>query len=276
MATTQMSPNVVETSTARRRSSLDIVLFAALILGAIFNILPSITSGHLIPPPTIIGVAMLIAAVVLATPWRWSVIIAFIVVLLSSVVDLAPGQFPFYTLTHPSGSAFPMILLETACSLLALVAAAVKLTQVARHEASHSTTLSTALLTLVAGVALGAFLIGTFGQAGGVGGSAAGTGSGTEVVHLTSNTFSPNIIALHTGDTLTVIDDGPIPHILVNGSWSASNPNQAQPATESGAPVINNVQLNNDTKVLGPFATAGTYHIYCSVHPGMNLTVIVA
>ncbi len=58
-------------------------------------------------------------------------------------------------------------------------------------------------------------------------------------------------------------------------SWSASNPNQAQPATEAGAPVIN-VQLNINTKVVGPFTTRGTYYIYCSVHPGMNLTVIVA
>ncbi|HEX8983337.1 MAG TPA: hypothetical protein VF792_11235 [Ktedonobacterales bacterium] len=276
MATTQMSPNAVGTSTAKRRSSLDYVLFAALIVGAILNILPSLLNGRLIPPPMIMAVAALIAAAVLATPWRWGVSIAFIVSLITSAVDLAPGQFPLYTLLHPGGTTFTVILLETLCALLGLVASAVKLTQVARRETPHSTTLSTASLTLVAGIALGAFLIGTFGQSSGTSGNAASVTSGTEVVHLTSDKFAPNIIALHTGETLTVIDDVPVPHILVNGSWSASNPNQAQPATEAGAPVINNVELNNNTKVVGPFATAGTYHIYCSVHPGMNLTVIVA
>ena len=28
-------------------------------------------------------------------------------------------------------------------------------------------------------------------------------------------------------------------------------------------------------KTIGPFNTAGTFHLYCTVHQGMNLTVIV-
>ena len=46
---------------------------------------------------------------------------------------------------------------------------------------------------------------------------------------------------------------------------------------ESGAPVMNNVQIsgNGSSQVIGPFNTPGTYHFYCTVHPGMNLTVIV-
>jgi len=44
---------------------------------------------------------------------------------------------------------------------------------------------------------------------------------------------------------------------------------------ETNAPSVN-VQLNgNDQQTIGPFAAAGTYHLYCTIHPGMNLTVIV-
>src|SRR5260370_2785439 len=85
--------------------------------------------------------------------------------------------------------------------------------------------------------------------------------------------FAPNIIALNTGDTLRLVGDSPTPHILANGSWSASN--QQKPGAEAGAPAIHNVMVNNNTVVLGPFTAAGTYHIFCLVHPGMNLTILV-
>jgi plastocyanin len=35
------------------------------------------------------------------------------------------------------------------------------------------------------------------------------------------------------------------------------------------------VNLNNNTATVGPFTTAGTYHIFCTIHPGMSLTIIV-
>lgn len=31
----------------------------------------------------------------------------------------------------------------------------------------------------------------------------------------------------------------------------------------------------NDSAAIGPFNTAGTYHLYCTIHQNMNLTVIV-
>lgn len=51
--------------------------------------------------------------------------------------------------------------------------------------------------------------------------------------------------------------------------------NTPHPATEAGAPTLGNIQVNGNSIEIGPFNTAGTYHIYCTVHPGMNLTVIV-
>lgn len=49
----------------------------------------------------------------------------------------------------------------------------------------------------------------------------------------------------------------------------------ARPANEPGAPTVSNVQVNGKSIEVGPFTTAGTYHIYCVVHQGMNLTVVV-
>jgi plastocyanin len=54
--------------------------------------------------------------------------------------------------------------------------------------------------------------------------------------------------------------------------WENNTPH---PATEAGAPAVQNVQVNGNSVELGPFNTAGTFHIYCTIHPGMNLTVIV-
>lgn len=39
--------------------------------------------------------------------------------------------------------------------------------------------------------------------------------------------------------------------------------------------MINNVELNNNTVSIGPFTTPSTYHLYCIIHPGMALTILV-
>jgi plastocyanin len=69
-----------------------------------------------------------------------------------------------------------------------------------------------------------------------------------------------------------LIDDGSFPHILRNGVWKNNTP---YPAAEAGAPSVHDVQVSGNSIEIGPFNTAGTFHIYCTIHPGMNLTVIV-
>ena len=72
---------------------------------------------------------------------------------------------------------------------------------------------------------------------------------------------------------LTVVDDGSFFHILANGSWVNGT---AQTAKEPGAPEVTNVQVNgNSSQSIGPFTTAGTFKLYCTIHAGMNLTVQV-
>jgi len=46
-----------------------------------------------------------------------------------------------------------------------------------------------------------------------------------------------------------------------------------QPAP--GAPVIRDVTVTGGSIEIGPFATAGLYHLYCTIHSGMNLAIVV-
>lgn len=92
-------------------------------------------------------------------------------------------------------------------------------------------------------------------------------------VHMGGANFIVPSITIHKGDTLTLIDDAPVPHEIYNGSWEGSS--QAK-KTESGAPVASDIKFSgNDSAPLGTFNQAGTFHYYCSIHPGMNLTVVV-
>lgn len=103
------------------------------------------------------------------------------------------------------------------------------------------------------------------------GGSGSGSG-GSAAVHLESSNFQVPSITIAKGATLTVIDDVAVAHILRNGSWVNGSP---QPKQEPGAPTVNVSFNGNDTHTIGPWNTAGTFHIYCTIHPGMNLTIIV-
>lgn len=95
--------------------------------------------------------------------------------------------------------------------------------------------------------------------------------SGT-TVKTNSNNFEQSCITLGKGDKLTVTQDQTSFHILDFGQWNGTT---AAPATPSGAPTLKDLQLSGASVDIGPFTTAGTYYIYCTVHPGMTLKVIV-
>lgn len=115
------------------------------------------------------------------------------------------------------------------------------------------------------------------------GGSTTGSNSGgsnggsstatTTTVHMTSDNFAQPSVTISKGSSINLVDDTSAVHIISNGSWVNGSP---QPKVESGAPVVSSLQFNgNDSHTVGPFNTAGTYHLYCTVHQNMNLTVIV-
>ncbi len=104
--------------------------------------------------------------------------------------------------------------------------------------------------------------------------SSSGSSSGsTPTVHMCGNNFAQSSITISKGQSLTLVDDSSTGHSIANGSWVNGS---AQPKQEPGAPAVNNLQINGNTsQTIGPFTTAGTYHLYCTWHPGMNLTVII-
>jgi plastocyanin len=91
-------------------------------------------------------------------------------------------------------------------------------------------------------------------------------------VHMGLANFLQPSVTIQKGDMLTLIDDAASEHIITNGSWVNG---VAKPAKKPGAPTVNQTYNGNDSAAIGPFNTAGTYYLYCTIHPGMNLTVIV-
>ncbi|MDQ6662173.1 MAG: hypothetical protein M3Z24_14560, partial [Chloroflexota bacterium] len=129
-----------------------------------------------------------------------------------------------------------------------------------------------ASLVGLAGFVLGALLVAMLVALTPQPSTAATSSNGTPAVHLGISTFVQSTITISKGSKLVPIDDGQFPHILSNGTWVNNAPH---PATEPGAPSVQNLSVNGNSVEVGPFSTAGTFHIYCTIHPGMNLMVVV-
>jgi plastocyanin len=106
---------------------------------------------------------------------------------------------------------------------------------------------------------------------GGTGGSG-GSNCANGTVQSGASTFQQTCVNVAKGASLKVVPAVVSLHIFTNGSWVNGN---QQLAKEPGAPSLNNVNLSSNPIEIGPFNTAGTFHILCTVHPGMNLTVNV-
>ena len=102
---------------------------------------------------------------------------------------------------------------------------------------------------------------------GGSGGCATGS------VHMSASNFVTPCVNITKGSKLTLIDDVQVLHIIDNGMWDSSG-NQVT-TKEPGAPTISGVNISGGQADVGPFTTAGTFHIFCSVHLNMNLVVNV-
>jgi plastocyanin len=92
-------------------------------------------------------------------------------------------------------------------------------------------------------------------------------------VHMSNTDFVQSSITIKKGESVTLVADTLISHTIVNGTWENGTP---KPSKESGAPAIDNVSIGGySSKTIGPFISAGSFKLYCTVHPGMNLTVVV-
>lgn len=101
-----------------------------------------------------------------------------------------------------------------------------------------------------------------------------GSSNGPNPVHMSGTKFVQSSITIKKGESITLINDDLVgSHIIANGTWGNGG---AQPAREAGAPVVNNINVGgNSSATIGPFTTAGTFQLYCTIHKDMNLTVVV-
>src|SRR5258708_13404864 len=102
--------------------------------------------------------------------------------------------------------------------------------------------------------------------------SAVPSTSGNQV-HMSNTNFVQSSITIKKGESITLVADTFISHVIANGTWENGT---SKPSKEPGAPVINNVSIGaNNSETIGPFTTARSFKISCTIHPGMNLTVVV-
>jgi len=94
-----------------------------------------------------------------------------------------------------------------------------------------------------------------------------------DTVKTGATTFDQTCIDLAKGSSLKIVPSVASYHLLDYGTWSSGTAKaEAAPA---GAPAMKDLVVQSSAVTIGPFTTAGTYQIYCTVHTGMNLTVVV-
>lgn len=100
------------------------------------------------------------------------------------------------------------------------------------------------------------------------------TALGPTTVALQAGSFSQTSITLTKGDKLTLVDSGSYHHNLSMGRWVDGQPVLG---SQLGAPSLRNqdVTTAGTTVVVGPFNTAGTFYLICSLHHNMMLKIIV-
>lgn len=261
-----------------------ISLFGKLAIGALLGAaatssLLALTIGFPANMALLIVTGGLLAGAGLATiRLRW---MPLLITLLSGIFlyQLLRAPFVLYHLTNPKGHAFfpfVMDLIMIACTMMTLGASIGAATQNYRQgEERPSRRLPWALTGLVAGVTgmlLGAILIAAIAQPGTIATGSTTSTNGVPTVHMSAANFTQPSITIAKGSKLLLVDDVSVVHILANGFWQNGT---VTSTNEPGAPKVANIPFNDNSTEIGPFTTAGIYHIYCTVHVGMNLTIIV-
>ena len=211
--------------------------------------------------------------ILMATRMRWAPLVSILPALVVSYVTFTQ-PFALFDLANPKGPnggfiTFVVGVVAFAFSLLVVISSiGATIENYGRNRQALRWLPSTAL-SLVAGLLISAIFIGALAQPASNGTSYV---NGVPAVHMGAGGFLQSSVTISKGSKLVLVDDTTVTHNLFNGSWHNSTPQVAQ---EPGAPLVNNVQLSGNSITVGPFSVAGTYHIFCTIHQGMNLTIIV-
>ena len=245
------------------------VFLANALLCGIFGLLLGLPDGLALLSVTAV---LVICSGLMLPGLRWASLLGAVFCGFFIIPMLIRTPFPVYHLTHPKPEflAFVLDVLILALFLMGLIAGLATTVQNYRGSDTHMPRWLYTTVMLMVGIVVGAILIAGIAEP--VASANTPLPSGVPAVHMGLSTFGQSTVTISKGSKLLLIDDGSYFHILANGSWENGSPHTVQ---ESGAPTVNNVQVTGGSIEIGPFNTAGTYHIYCTVHQGMMLTIIV-
>jgi plastocyanin len=94
----------------------------------------------------------------------------------------------------------------------------------------------------------------------------------TGTIGMTHEGFAVSTVTIPVGSRLTFFNDSSFVHVVGPGD-------DGRLGSEAGTPQMTDrgafLSEKNDSYTTGPWLVPGTYHLTCSLHPEMNLTVIV-
>jgi plastocyanin len=92
-------------------------------------------------------------------------------------------------------------------------------------------------------------------------------------VQMGSSNFIKQDVTIKKGESINLVNSPSSNHVIANGQWVNG---AADTKKEADAPAVSSVNIAASASYqIGPFATAGDYRYYCTIHPGMNLIVHV-
>lgn len=265
-----MNATASPTTTATRQpmTTLGKVIFGISLFLALGSFVGGVFTGSIALYVT--GTADLVLAVLIATGLRWAPIPGAVISAIGLIYALFVNPYPQAHLSDAKDPLFAPIVIVMGLAILTTAAMIAAIAQNYWEPARQTPRWFSFVLTGVIGAMIGAILIGAIAQ------PAAATNiasDGATIVHLTSTSFGTKAIALPVGGKLQFVADSSVTHILTYGDWNGT---KTQLATPANAPALDNRQISGGSFEIGPFTTAGTYHILCTIHPGMEITIIVA
>ncbi len=224
-----------------------------------------------------VGIALILAAIItaiiVATRWRWSPLLGALVygAMLALFIPIMP-----YALGHPNETymfALTAVLLALAVvGIGAGIGATVQNYRKGEREPRAPRWLGVSLSGL-AGIVVGMLIVSLIVAANPQASAASINPNGEPVVHMAPDHFVQTVVLVPKGAKLLIVNDSSIEHVLQNGNWDTNGTPHA--GAEPGAPTLRNVDITGGSREIGPFAIAGVYHLYCTLHQGMNLTIVV-
>lgn len=230
--------------------------------------------GPLLLPVLVFAIVALLLAGLVATRGRWAPLLGVLFALATSTILLLVPETTA-ALSHPAVNPghFGTDLLGFAFALVTVIAGVAATIQNYGSGERRTPRWLGPMVTGVAGLVVGMIVVASVITASPTEVPTNTTTNGMPTVSLAGSQFLTNVVLVPKGSKLLLVDDDSSEHILRNGSWTSDG--IPQPGTEPGAPVVQRLDIKSGSVTIGPFTRAGVFHLYCTIHQGMNLTIVV-